>query len=103
MAKEWTEAEDELIRANFPGHGHKWGVWKYVLPGRTPCAIKARAISLHVHADDQICLPRDNWTDKQRKMLLVALDQARRTTGHTAVECINEATRMMLWRDEKGV
>lgn len=95
MSKPWTEFEDELLRANYPGHGKDWSIWEDILPHRSQSAIAVRAHHLGItkyEAPFQI----HKWNDKERRALLIALDIARQTTHHNVSECINEAIRLVL-------
>lgn len=45
---QWTEAEDEVLRAHYLERGPRWQGWADLLPDRTPRAIQSRAQRLRL-------------------------------------------------------
>lgn len=66
----WTDAQDQILRDNYPKHGGRWDGWATLLPNRTNRAIGARA--------QRIGLVRQRPQRKQRPKRPRAADEHHR-------------------------
>ena len=98
----WAGWEDVEVCEHFPERGPHWDGWAEVLPTRTRRSIENRARTLGVR-HDPVGRPRcdgrtGGWSAAEDTLLLRALADAARSTGHTAAEAT------LRWRElvERG-
>ena len=93
----WAQAEDDALMALWPEHGKAWPGWAERLPGRTPCAIAARAQKLGLRRRAK------PWTRAQLLRLFGYLRGAAAACGHEPADCAKMlGTVARMWETANG-
>ena len=68
MSVLWSREELAILRAHYPYEGYSWVGWESLLPGRTTDAIRHKAMSMGLTADDYpvAAKPRRRKLNKSR-------------------------------------
>lgn len=86
----WTPEQDEILRLYYENKNKYWDGWRRVLPGKTRKQMSDRAWHLGLKS------PHAEWTDDERRRLVLAVNSVSKETGHTFLGCVKELNNMRL-------